>query len=99
MGGHFNNAFGSYHAAYVSQFEEIMMAIDPSIEGLPYWDATWDCVDRNNYFGSATGTGKNGEVEDGRFAFFPIKSNFSIHEYRRYMKKVSSTLNAYTGSI
>ena len=42
---HFTRPFGTYHAAYILQFEEMLMAVDPVIESLPYWDMTWNAVD------------------------------------------------------
>lgn len=95
---HFTRAFGTYHAAYLLQFEEILLTIDPGIESLPYWDMTWNALDNVMYFGSAWGLGEGGVVADGRFAFFPIGHPFNISDYIRFMTPLPGVRNGFVGS-
>jgi len=77
----------TWHSLFLLEFENSLLAVDPSISGLPYWDSstnTTGSVFTSKYFGSAPGTGINHQVIDGRFAKFPIKTNFDIKRYSKY---------------
>lgn len=95
--GHFSNAFATFHAAFVLEFEVSLLAVDPSIGGLPYWDGTGDIL-TTTFFGSATGTGADMIVVDGKFPNFPIVSNFGIAAWSSYMHVVDGATNGYTGN-
>ena len=38
--GHFSAAFITWHSAFLLEFENCLLAIDPQIGALPYWDST-----------------------------------------------------------
>jgi len=84
--GHMHDGFINYHSALSLEVEQSIMAIDPSIEALPYWDvaAGGDAFDAV-YFGSAPGTGEGNTVVDGPFANWPITKDFDITEYESYL--------------
>ena len=75
---HFGPIFSSFHSAFLRQAENSLLAIDPTIIGLPYWDitvgasASKNTIFSKNYFGSFVGKGKNYIVTDGVFANWPI---------------------------
>ena len=50
---HFGAHFISWHSAFVLEFELAIMAIDNTIESLPYWDSTITSpsIFTNDYFG------------------------------------------------
>eukprot|EP01094_Clydonella_sp_ATCC50884_P011313 TRINITY_DN21109_c0_g1_i1.p1 TRINITY_DN21109_c0_g1~~TRINITY_DN21109_c0_g1_i1.p1 ORF type:complete len:445 (+),score=149.24 TRINITY_DN21109_c0_g1_i1:61-1335(+) len=85
--GHFSAAFISWHAALVYEFENALLAIDPAIEGVPYWDSarTDPPLLSPDLFGSVPGTGSGSEVVDGLFASFPVTQNFSMAPYERWI--------------
>jgi len=95
--GHFSNAFATFHAAFVLEFEVTLLAVDPSIVGLPYWDGTGDIL-TSTFFGSATGTGAENIVIDGKFPNFAIAGNFDIAAWSPYMQGVDGVTNGYTGN-
>lgn len=83
--GHFSPAFITFHRAMLLKFENSLLAIDPRIEALPYWNLAFDSENgkyRNDpekyiftdkFFGSFRGDPKeNFAVVDGLFARFPI---------------------------
>ena len=43
--GHFTQAFTPWHRAFLLMIEESVLAIDPTIEALPYWDYRRDLDD------------------------------------------------------
>ena len=51
---HFGAHFITWHLAFVLEFENSLLAVDPTIEGAPYWDEciTEPSVFGNDYFGS-----------------------------------------------
>jgi hypothetical protein len=66
--------FTIWHACLELEYENSVLAIDPSIGAVSYWN--WNESDKNAfndmYFGSAPGTGSNYEVIDGPFANWPV---------------------------
>eukprot|EP00755_Sulcionema_specki_P014046 Sspe_Gene.55643::Locus_30595_Transcript_1_1_Confidence_1.000_Length_766::g.55643::m.55643 len=84
---HFSDAFMTWHAAFVLEFELALLSVDPTIEGLPYWDSTkgTPSMFTSTLMGSAPGTGPNQEVVDGAFANFPVEANFSWAPYAEYV--------------
>ena len=82
--GHYGPHFMNFHRAFLLRFENSLLAIDPTIESLPYWDyardtETGDCFEQdcyifsNKYFGSVNGNpDENHAVTDGLFAYWPI---------------------------
>eukprot|EP00930_Biecheleria_cincta_P066300 TRINITY_DN5238_c1_g2_i1.p1 TRINITY_DN5238_c1_g2~~TRINITY_DN5238_c1_g2_i1.p1 ORF type:complete len:693 (+),score=94.90 TRINITY_DN5238_c1_g2_i1:43-2121(+) len=95
--GHFSAAFATFHAAFVLEFELSLLAIDPDIGALPYWDGVSDVL-TNSYFGSATGTGSDNVVNDGKFAHFPIESNLDMADWSSHLKSVDGASNGFTGN-
>mmetsp|Transcript_33192 Transcript_33192/g.80043 ORF Transcript_33192/g.80043 Transcript_33192/m.80043 type:complete len:630 (-) Transcript_33192:268-2157(-) len=95
---HFGPMFMTWHSAFILEFENALLSVNPEILALPYWDTTKTepSVFTDKYFGSAPGTGPNGEVIDGAFKNWPIKSNFSIDDYQNAAGEAINT--TYTGS-
>ena len=62
--------------------------MDPSIEGMPYWDVTVDeasdPVFNDKYLGSFPGVGPNSTLEDGAFAGWTVPGNFSLAYWANY---------------
>jgi len=81
---HSGPMFMTWHSAFVLEFENALLSVDPSIVALPYWDASIvePSIFTDVYFGSAPGTGPGGEVVDGVFKNWPITSNFSLSDYK-----------------
>mmetsp|Transcript_50262 Transcript_50262/g.114186 ORF Transcript_50262/g.114186 Transcript_50262/m.114186 type:complete len:756 (-) Transcript_50262:424-2691(-) len=95
---HFGPMFMTWHTAFILEFENALLSVDPTILAVPYWDTTLTepSVFTDKYFGSAPGTGTNGEVIDGAFKNWPIASNFSMGDYKNAAGETIST--TYTGS-
>jgi len=81
--GHLGPAFATYHRALALRFEEALIAVDPNIEALPYWDYNLEAQLPDPYaskvftewFGSIDGEPTKGHaVSDGRFAHWRIRS-------------------------
>lgn len=82
--GHVGPQFMTFHRLLLLKMELALLAVDPSIEALPYWDISLDSVGgkyykdpetwifSDNFFGSYWGKGPNYEVNDGLFANWPI---------------------------
>lgn len=83
--GHFGPIFAIFHRALLLQFENSLLAIDPKIGAMPYWNVAFDAKggkfrdDPRNYifsehfFGSKRGDPKaNFAVLNGQFARFPV---------------------------
>lgn len=82
--GHFGPQFMTFHRALLLKYERSLLAVDPTIEAMPYWNMAYDAQDgkyknnaekyifTNNYFGSYYGTGINYQVIDGLFANWPV---------------------------
>lgn len=94
---HFSDGFATSHCLFLREFEVNLMLIDPTIEGLPYWNANSD-IFNDDYYGSVPGTGANNEVIDGQFANWPIAANFSMNDWTEYIKTVEGASNGYTRS-
>lgn len=85
---HFSEVFSIFHRAWCLAFENSIIAIDPKIRGLPYWDFSLDAKkDDDNDFPtvfSSTYLGSSGDPEsgyavtDGPFAYWPIANDTSI---------------------
>jgi hypothetical protein len=90
--GHFSAAFMTWHSAFLLEFENSLLSIDPSIGALPYWDSTITepSIYTNQYFGSCPGKGENGQVNDGKFANWPIKTGWSLSTYDEYIDDPST---------
>mmetsp|Transcript_11889 Transcript_11889/g.27721 ORF Transcript_11889/g.27721 Transcript_11889/m.27721 type:complete len:476 (-) Transcript_11889:410-1837(-) len=80
---HFGAHFMTWHSALVLEFENAMLAVDPSIGALPYWDETITepSVFSADYFGTDPGAGTEYQVTSGRFADWPILSNFNLADW------------------
>jgi hypothetical protein len=98
---HHNTAFLVWHAAFELEFENSMLAIDPSIEATVYYN--WNDTEHNAfnevYFGSAPATGPNSELIDGPFAYWPIANmteEIWREQYSKYIANVSQI--SYTGN-
>ena len=85
--GHYSAAFVTFHSALVLAFERSLLAINPSIEALPYWDSS--IVEPSIYteelFGSPIGTGDRNAVVDGKFGNWPVLANFSTISTSNYL--------------
>mmetsp|Transcript_26847 Transcript_26847/g.49361 ORF Transcript_26847/g.49361 Transcript_26847/m.49361 type:complete len:333 (-) Transcript_26847:220-1218(-) len=70
------------------------MAVDPSIEALPYWDQTISVpsVWTADYFGLDPDGSTNFQVTTGQFANWPIASSFSLGDWSSYIAD-DSTVN------
>jgi Common central domain of tyrosinase len=87
---HFGLTLGVFHRCWLLAVERSLMAINPNIKALPYWDYTRDTGLLNRsytsifspqYFGSYVGQGADYEVLDGKFAKWPVSKN-SKHRWR-----------------
>lgn len=89
---HNHPIFPLFHRCWVLQFELSIIAIDPMIESLPYWDETIDSeilskskypqydpnfIFTDKYLGTHIGEGELYQVRNGRFRFWPITFNIS----------------------
>ena len=88
--GHVAPLFFTFHRTMIAEFEESLIAIDPTIEtdvgGIPYWDSTLDLntygaadlgdsiIFSNEYFGSITG-----DEDQGYGVTDGPFSNWTIH--------------------
>jgi len=82
--GHFGPQFMTFHRLVLLKYELALLAVDSSIEAMPYWNMAFDAVGgkyyqdpaksifTDKYIGSYQGTGKNQSVVDGLFAYWPI---------------------------
>lgn len=84
--GHAGPAFMTFHRAVLIEFENALLAIDPDIGAMPYWDVTLDSenggiyyqqdpewIFSSSHFGSYNGDpNQNFQVMDGLFAEWPI---------------------------
>lgn len=74
----------AFHRAFLLRFENALLAVDPTVGALPYWDyaedtasgkyfETKDYIFSDTYFGSIQGNpDENYAVTDGLFAHWPI---------------------------
>eukprot|EP01098_Paradermamoeba_levis_P003949 TRINITY_DN1736_c0_g1_i1.p1 TRINITY_DN1736_c0_g1~~TRINITY_DN1736_c0_g1_i1.p1 ORF type:complete len:865 (-),score=267.51 TRINITY_DN1736_c0_g1_i1:60-2654(-) len=85
--GHFSAAFITWHSVFLLEFENSLLAVDPNITGLPYWDSSIPdpSVYSPQYFGSVPGTGPNNQVIDGKFARWPVTKNWTLSRYSKYL--------------
>mmetsp|Transcript_10710 Transcript_10710/g.24405 ORF Transcript_10710/g.24405 Transcript_10710/m.24405 type:complete len:506 (+) Transcript_10710:98-1615(+) len=81
---HFGSQFATVHAAICFEFENALLAVDPSIEGLPYWDnaAPEPSVFTDEYFGSDD---PSWQIKTGRFANWTIMEGFNRSEWAEYI--------------
>jgi len=85
---HLGDWFMTWHAAFILEFENVLHAVDPEIEGLPYLNPSrWNPF-TPQYLGSVPGTGENFQVVDGPFANWPITQNFDIDKYKEYIREI-----------
>ena len=74
---HFGPQFGPTHRAWLLLFERSLRAVDPAINGLPYWDfrreesGRYPSIFTNAFLGSPVGKGPGYAVTDGQFANWP----------------------------
>ena len=82
---HYSHAFATWHRAFLSVIEDSVLAIDSTIEGLPYWDYRRDASDPFNsivftdkYVGELVGDVYNNYgIKNGPFQYWPV-ANASI---------------------
>lgn len=86
-----------WHMAFMLEFENALLSVDPSIGALPYWDEclTEPSIFTEEYFGRDP-EGEPFEVTTGRFAYWPILSNFSWDDWSAYI--ADETYVGYSGS-
>lgn len=91
--GHFGPIFIVFHRAMLLVFENSLIAIDPAIEAMPYWNVGYDAnggkfrhdprnyIFSDDFFGSYRGDPERSfAVTNGLFAFFPMfQYNASRH--------------------
>ena len=75
---HFGPQFGPTHRAWLLLFERSLRAVDPAIDGLPYWDfrreesGMYPSIFTKAYLGAPVGTGPGYAVTDGQFKNWPV---------------------------
>ncbi|CAE7266133.1 griF, partial [Symbiodinium sp. CCMP2592] len=77
---HLGQGFATYHRAFTLRFEESLLAVDPSIGALPYWDYNIEARSKDprqseiwEWFGSSEGDPAQGNaVKDGRFGHWRV---------------------------
>jgi hypothetical protein len=96
---HYGAHFITWHAAFVLEFENALLTVDPTILALPYWDATTrqPSVFTAQYFGLDPTTADQGVVTTGRFANWPVNVNYSLTDYLGNVNTTNSTIT-YNGS-
>ena len=82
-GAHYGPQFASWHAALGLEFERALLAVDPAVEALPYWDAseTSPSVFGSTYFGSAPGSGEDSELDNGPFGSWRVPRHKALADY------------------
>jgi hypothetical protein len=96
---HNSDASPTFHAAFVLEFENTLLAIDPSIGALPYWSTTNGEIFTETHMGSALGTGEGHTVVDGKFARWSVPDNFNMAEWSPYLHPVPNASNGFHGSF
>lgn len=90
---HFGPVLALFHRAWLLELESAILAVDGTIEALPYWDFTRDVaplnsnytsIFSNQYFGSYVGQTPDYSVMDGEFAQWPILKDTNTHELLQY---------------
>ena len=85
---HFGPVLGLFHRGWLLQLENSLIAINPNIKALPYWDYGRDInpsapghvdIFSDQYFGSFVGRGPDYAVIDGKFAKWPVARYSSTH--------------------
>lgn len=98
--GHYGPIFIIFHRAFLLQFEDSLLSVDPEIGALPYWNMALDSstgkyrhdkqnyIFSDNFFGSFRGNEQsNFVVTDGQFANWPIDHfNESRHGWKSNSK-------------
>ncbi|KAJ1448305.1 hypothetical protein M885DRAFT_539598 [Pelagophyceae sp. CCMP2097] len=82
---HFSPIFSIWHRALEVEFEKSLLAVEPLLPGLPYWDYRQDAeapaesaVFSSKYFGAFVGDASKGfQVTNGRFGNWPVASGNS----------------------
>jgi len=92
---HLGQHFGIWHRLFLLRYENSLLAVNPDIKGVPYWDMR-EGIDpvfgsSNLSFGSVPGTGKNYEVEDGAFA------NWTVGPYNETYAKINGIESLFDG--
>lgn len=98
--GHFSSAFMTFHSLLVLEFENSLLAINPSVGALPYWDwnKTSSSVFVPSLMGAAPGTGPDNEVVAGFFANWTIQTMSPKIWTSHYAPFINSTYLAFNGS-
>eukprot|EP01128_Nolandella_sp_AFSM9_P003524 TRINITY_DN1517_c0_g1_i5.p1 TRINITY_DN1517_c0_g1~~TRINITY_DN1517_c0_g1_i5.p1 ORF type:complete len:482 (+),score=106.36 TRINITY_DN1517_c0_g1_i5:353-1798(+) len=84
---HFGAHFITWHGGFVLEFENCLLAIDPSIGALPYWDQTITSpsVFNDEYFGFDPDQSTDFQVVTGKFANWPVTANFDLSQFDSYI--------------
>ena len=105
--GHVGPHFMTFHRAYLLRLENALLAVDPSILALPYWDysrdtKSGDCFEKECYifsdafFGDIQGNAdENYAVTNGLFANWPITEYSSDRFGAASNLNVPCTINEY----
>jgi len=80
---HLGPAFATYHRAFLLKFELSLLAVDPGIGAVPYWDYNIEAKMEEprkseiwTWFGSSEGDPNDGHaVKDGRFAHWRVRGD------------------------
>lgn len=94
---HFGPQFMTWHGAFVLEFETALLAVDGSIEGMPYWDQSFTTPSAfdDTYFGSDPTSDTSFQVTTGAFADWPVESAFDIADFDTFISDDSTV--AYEG--
>jgi hypothetical protein len=73
----------TWHSSFVLEFENALLAVDPEVLAVPYWDptVTSPSIFGEAYVGSVPGTGEGSTLIDGMFKNWAVVSNFQLSEY------------------
>eukprot|EP01128_Nolandella_sp_AFSM9_P003523 TRINITY_DN1517_c0_g1_i4.p1 TRINITY_DN1517_c0_g1~~TRINITY_DN1517_c0_g1_i4.p1 ORF type:complete len:449 (+),score=105.56 TRINITY_DN1517_c0_g1_i4:353-1699(+) len=84
---HFGAHFITWHGGFVLEFENCLLAIDPSIGALPYWDQTITSpsVFNDEYFGFDPDQSTDYQVVTGAFANWPVTPDFDLSQFDSYI--------------
>ena len=86
---HFGPVLALFHRAWLLELENSILAVDSSIEALPYWDYSRDVAPLKSnytsifsakYFGSYVGEAPDYSIIDGEFGHWPILKDTDTNE-------------------
>eukprot|EP00286_Rhodomonas_abbreviata_P027349 CAMPEP_0181311386 /NCGR_PEP_ID=MMETSP1101-20121128/13106_1 /TAXON_ID=46948 /ORGANISM="Rhodomonas abbreviata, Strain Caron Lab Isolate" /LENGTH=474 /DNA_ID=CAMNT_0023418107 /DNA_START=127 /DNA_END=1551 /DNA_ORIENTATION=- len=98
---HLGAHFITWHGAFVLEFENALLSVDPTLSGMPYWDQTISnpSIFTDEYFGQDPGPETDYQVTTGKFANWPIMSSFDISDWSDYIVDDSTVTFKGTGGF